>query len=131
MKGKNKSDGRLTDLELEIMNVVWMLGETTIPEVNQILNENKKKHAYTTTATMMKILEKKKFLKSIKKERAHKYFPVVTKESFEGNIINHIVDNVFQGDSANLVMKLIDEKKISQDELKKIRETLETRIGHE
>jgi predicted transcriptional regulator len=131
VKKRKQAAGRLTDLELEIMNVIWELGETTISEVNQILGETSKKHAYTTTATMMKILEKKKFLKSKKKERAHKYTPSVTKDIYEGNAINHIVDNVFEGASAKLVMKLLDDTKLNREELIEIRKTLESRIEDE
>ena len=126
-----KTCKKLTDLELEIMNIIWKLEEATISEVNQILNQKKKKHAYTTTATMMKILEKKKYLKSRKKDRAHKFIPILLKNQYEDRVIVDLVDNVFEGVSANLVLKLIDETKFDRDELDHIRQSLESRMKND
>ncbi|MCB0413530.1 MAG: BlaI/MecI/CopY family transcriptional regulator [Bdellovibrionales bacterium] len=126
----NKVAKRLTDLELDVMKVVWELNETTIGDVHSRLQEvNKKKYAYTTVATMMKILEKKKFLKVKKVDRAHKYMPRVSKENYEESAIRHFVGTVLDSSPSMLVMKLIDTEGINKDELEKIRKSLEQRLG--
>ncbi len=118
---------KLTELELEVMGAVWDLGETTIPDVHAKLQE-KKKYAYTTVATMMNILEKKKYLKVMKQDRAHKYTALIVKDAYENTAIGHLVERLFDGEPSRLVMKLLDASGIQADELKEIRKTLEKRL---
>jgi predicted transcriptional regulator len=115
---------KLTELELEIMSAIWELGETAITEVHSRLGT---KYAYTTIATMMKILEKKKYLKVFKRERAHQYLPLVSKEDYESTAIDHLVDRLFDGAPSRLVMKLLDASKIDPEELNEIRKIFEKR----
>ena len=125
----SKSNKKLTELELEIMKVIWDIGESTIGDVNTNLKStSNKKYAYTTVATIMKILEKKKFLKIKKSERAHKYAPLVSLEAYENSATDHFVDKVLGGRPARLVMRLLDEKGLGKDELKLIKQTLEARL---
>ncbi len=124
-----KEKKKLTELELEVMKVVWDIGETTIGEVGLKLEANsKKKHAYTTIATMMKILEKKKFLKSKKVEKAHKYTPLVSMDIYEKTATDHFVDKVLGGKPGLLVMRLLDNENLNKEELKEIKKSLEARI---
>ena len=64
----------LTELELEIMNVVWDLETVTVRDVYETLLK-RRKVAYTTVMTMMKILEQKNYLKKNQTDRAHVYQP--------------------------------------------------------
>jgi predicted transcriptional regulator len=124
-----KDKKKLTELELEVMKAVWDLGETTIGEVGLKLQaSSKKKHAYTTIATMMKILEKKKFLKSKKVEKAHKYAPLVTMDVYEKSATDHFIDKVLGGKPRLLVMRLLDNENINKEELKEIKKSLDARI---
>jgi len=125
---KVKFDKPFTEVELEIMNVIWDLGTCTVKDVQKILQE-KRELAYTSVATMIKILEQKGILKSYKEDRAHLYKALVTREEYASVSLKHLADNVFQGDPSSMVMQLLSETKISKDELQNIRKLLDERLG--
>ena len=117
----------LTEVELELMQAVWGLGEPTVKDVVDALPKERDL-AYTTVATVMKILEKKGFLTSRRGDRAHTYLPKITKADYETNSLNHMVSNLFEGEPSSLVMRLLDNSDLSQDELKSIRKILNERM---
>lgn len=123
-----KMDKPLTGVELELMNIVWHLKECTIKDVQSALPEGRDL-AYTSVATIMKILEEKKFLGTRKKDRAHTYFPLLSKSEYEATALRHITHNLFQGDKTSLVMRLLDETDLSQKELESIRAFLNERLS--
>ena len=82
----------------------------------------------TSVATIMKILEQKGFLASRKKEKAHVYTALVPREEYEAKSLRHLTENLFQGDPATMVMKLLDDSDLSRDELKSIRALLDERL---
>src|SRR4051794_31560383 len=105
---KNQSHDRLlTEVELELMRIIWERGETTVKEVLDSLPE-KRELAYTSVATIMKILENKKVLASRKNDRAHVYYPLVSKTTYESKSLNHLVDNLIDGTPSSLVVKLLN-----------------------
>ena len=85
--------------------------------------------AYTSVATIMKILEKKGILASRKNDRAHVYYPLVAKSEYESKSLNHIVKNLFEDTPSSLVMKLLSESDLSHEELKSIRSLLNERFS--
>ncbi len=74
-----RANGTLTDQELEIMKVVWDLGEATVREVYQKLLE-RRTIAYTTVMTMMNVLEQKGRLVKEQQDRAYVYRPSESKQ---------------------------------------------------
>jgi predicted transcriptional regulator len=124
---KPQSTKLLTELELLIMNAVWDLGECTVREVQERM-AGERDLAYTTVATMMKILEQKKFLKARKKEKAHVYAPAVAREDYETASLEHIKENVFMGRPSALVARLLDDGDLSADELQRIRQLLDEKL---
>lgn len=127
-KKKSKFEKPFTEVELEIMNVIWGLGECTVKDVQTAL-QSTRELAYTSVATMMKILEQKGALKSQKDDRVHNYQPLISRQEYELGSLRHLADNVFQGDPSAMVMRLISESKISKEELQNIRKILDDRIG--
>lgn len=125
---RSKPEKLLTEVELELMNVIWGIGECTVKDV-QIALPNERDLAYTSVATIMKILEQKKVLGSQKKERAHTYQPLLSRADYEAMTLRHLATNVFQGDPSSMVMKLLNESELSKDELKAIRRLLDERLG--
>ena len=121
---KNQAQDRLlTEVELELMRIIWERGESTVKEVLDSL-PSKRELAYTSVATIMKILEKKKVLSSRKNDRAHVYYPLLSKTAYESKSLNHLVDNLFNGTPSSLVVKLLNESDLSSEELKSIRSIL-------
>jgi predicted transcriptional regulator len=113
----------LTEVELELMNVIWELGRCTVKEVQNALPKDRDL-AYTSVATMMKILEQKGFLKSQKEDRAHTYLPLLSRSEYEGASLRHLANNLFHGDPKSMVMRLLDDTGLSQTELESIRALL-------
>ncbi len=117
----------LTDVELELMNILWKLGEGSVHDVLALMSADRKL-AYTSVSTMLRILEQKKVLVSRKEGRGHLYSPLLTKQSYESTSLHHLVENVFDGTPATLVKRLLDSEKLSNDELKSIKALFTERL---
>lgn len=126
-KEKLKIDRPLTEVELQLMNVIWSLGPCTVKEVQIEINKEREL-AYTSIATIMKILENKGILKNTKNDKAHIYTSLVDKVEYEAHSLEHLAENLFHGDSSMMVMRLLDNSNFSQKDLKAIREVLNTRL---
>src|SRR5207302_1735499 len=99
MRPKNNT---LTPQELEIMKLVWQRGAATVRDVYEVLLE-RRKIAYTTVMTMMKILETKAYLKKRRQDRAFIYRPAHPKNQVIGGMIREFIDRVFNGSAAPLL----------------------------
>jgi BlaI family penicillinase repressor len=109
----------LTGQELEIMKVVWERDKTTVRDVYEALLE-RRKVAYTTVMTMMKILEQKGFLKKSQEDRAHVYRPAQPKGQVIGAMVREFVNRVFNGSAEPLLVHLVEEHHLSQKDLEEI-----------
>jgi BlaI family transcriptional regulator, penicillinase repressor len=115
-----------TDSEFEILQVLWELGNATVREVNEVLSKNKDREVgYTTTLKLMQIMHDKKMLARDITTRTHVYKPLVSQKDTQQNMINKIIDTVFNGSPAQLVMQALDNKKSSQEEIDLIRKYLD------
>ena len=124
MAQKKESTQRLlTEAELEIMNAVWRLGTATVRETMDTLGPDRDS-AYTTVATILKILDTKGFLESRKIYGVLAYTPRVSREAYEAVSVRHLVRNVFQGIPSALVNRLLDDEGWTPDELRALRERL-------
>ena len=124
---EKKKDRPLTEVELELMNVIWELGECTVKDVQAALPPTRDL-AYTSVATIMKILEQKGVLRSARGERAHSYRPLLARADYEAASLRHLTDRVFRGDPGSMVRRLLDESELSAEELRKIRTLLNERL---
>jgi predicted transcriptional regulator len=120
-------DRPLTDVELELMQLVWKLGECTIRDVFEALPEGRDL-AYTTVATMIKILEQKGAVTCQKKERAITVKPRIERAEYETASLKHLNESVFQGNATSMVTRLLDETKLSVEELRSLRKLLDERL---
>lgn len=116
-------DRLLTEVELELMTIIWSLKRVTVKEVIFHLS-NERKLAYTTVATVMKVLEQKGFLHCQKESHAHVFLPSVSKEVYENKCIEHMVENVFDGEPVALLQRLLSAQKLGIDEIKAIEDAL-------
>ena len=109
----------LTEQELEIMKIVWRRSSATVRDVYEDLLEQRK-IAYTTVMTMMGILEQKGHLKKSAEERAYVYRPAQPQREVVGNMVQDFVKRVFNGSAKPLLVHLIEEQKISPEELDEV-----------
>jgi BlaI family transcriptional regulator, penicillinase repressor len=109
----------LTKQELEIMKIIWNRKSATVRDVYEALREQRQ-IAYTTVMTMMKILEKKKFLKKTQQDRAFVYQPVRPKEQVIRNMVRDFVTRVFDGSAEPLLMHLVKDRHLSEKDVREI-----------
>ncbi|HYL75903.1 MAG TPA: BlaI/MecI/CopY family transcriptional regulator [Bryobacteraceae bacterium] len=109
----------LTDVELEIMKVIWGRERATVRDVYETLLE-RRKIAYTTVMTMMKILEQKKYLRKTQEDRAFVYRPTKPKKQVIQGMVREFVDRVFNGSAEPLLLHLVEDRKLSGKDLDEI-----------
>jgi predicted transcriptional regulator len=109
----------LTEQELEIMKVVWDRDSATVRDVYEALLE-RRKVAYTTVMTMMKILEQKRYLKKTLVDRAYVYRPTQPKRQVVGAMVRDFVNRVFNGSAEPLLVHLVEEHNLSREDLEEI-----------
>lgn len=113
----------LTEVELEIMTLVWRLEKATVKDVLALLPADRSL-AYTTVATVMKVLEQKGFLQCQKESYAHMFIPLISKVNYEESILKHMVVSVFDGEPVALVQRLLDTSHLDKAEIQKIEDAL-------
>ena len=114
-----RQSATLTGQELEIMKIVWDRESATVRDVYEALLE-RRKVAYTTVMTMMKILEQKKYLKKTQADRAFVYSPAQPKRQVIGDMVRDFVNRVFNGSAEPLLVHLVEEHDLSREDLEEI-----------
>src|SRR5437588_294397 len=87
-------DRLLTEVELELMQIVWKLSGATVHEVLEALPKGREL-AYTSVSTILRILEQKRVLTAQKRGRGHFYKPRFSKEAYEALSVKELVNKVF------------------------------------
>ena len=114
-------DQTLTPLELEIMQVLWEQGASTVGEVQPKLKGDL---AYTTVQTMLTVLLKKDKVTREPEGRAYRYRAAVSKDRATGGALKDMVKRMFGGSPEALLMALVDTRQISAEQLTRIAEQL-------
>lgn len=124
MKKPATGEKLLTDVELELMQILWARGEGTVADVLESLPQNRDL-AYTSVSTVLRILEQKKFLRARKEGRGHSYSPTLSREEYEARAVRDVVKKVFSGAPSALVRQLLGAVEIDAAELEEIRKILD------
>lgn len=127
MKTKTRT---LTEQELEIMKVVWERKTATVRDVYEALRE-RKGVAYTTVMTMMNILETKGHLVKRPEGRAYVYEPSQAQTQVISGMVQDFVDRVFDGAARPLVLSLLQERKLSREDLEEISRLIDEETSEE
>lgn len=129
-KAKTKeTDGKLlTETELELMTILWRLGEGSVADVIEQLPKERDL-AYTSVSTIMRILEQKEILKTRKEGRGHIYTPQLKKNDYEAKTVKHVVERVFDGTPVALVRQLLDSVKLDAKDLKELKNLIDQAGG--
>jgi predicted transcriptional regulator len=112
----------LTKLELQVMQVIWKRGASTVSDVQEGLEQEL---AYTTVQTMLNILQRKGKLKRELQGRAFLYSATVTEAKASSHALRDLVDRMFGGSSEDLVMSLIKSKQIDAKKLAELSKRVE------
>jgi len=125
MANKINSEIRLGRLELQIMNVVWDSGKATVHDVKNALS--RRKPAYSTILTMMRKLEAKGYLKHEVDGRTYVYLPSISQQAVRQGVLGDLVERLFEGSTSLLLTSLVEQNRISENELCEIRKLIEER----
>ena len=114
---------RPTELELQILSILWDQGPLTVRAIRETLPDGKDR-AYTTVLTLVQIMEKKGFVGHTSQGQAHVYHPLVKRRQVLRPMMQDLLKNVFRGDPAQAVQFLLDGSRLGEDELSQIRQVL-------
>ena len=113
-----------TKSELEILQVLWQHGPSTVRFVNDKLNEEKREVHYTSTLKLMQIMTEKELLVRDESSMKHVYTAAMEEQKMKGMLLDKFVDNMYNGSAGNLVLQLLGNKKASKNELQAIKDLL-------
>lgn len=115
-----------TNSELEILQIIWKKGSCTVREVNEELSGLKGTGiGYTTTLKLMQIMHEKGLLERETGSRTHVYKALISQSKTKQNILDTLIETVFNGSAAQLVMQALSNKKSSKEEIEMIKKYLE------
>lgn len=117
----------LTERELEVMHVFWERGESTVADVREVLASRGLDRAYTTIATLVRILLEKGFLVQTNEERPFSYRPDRSYEDVSRKLLGELIDRVFRGSREALLVRLMEQKSLTARERKVLEQALRDR----
>lgn len=116
---------RPSELELQILSVLWDRGPLPIRVIREALPDGKNR-AYTTVLTLVQILEKKGFVGHTARGQAHVYHPLVKRKEVLRPLMRDMLRNVFGGRRAEAVQCLLDGAQLDEEELSQIRRAIQS-----
>ena len=119
LTGRGKAKQALTRLELEIMQVLWEAGPSTVNDVRPRL---KAQLAYTTVQTMLNVLLRKGKVKRAQEGRAFRYKAAVNRKRATGSAVEDLVRRMFGGSPEALLMTMVESRQIGPKELERLSE---------
>ena len=116
------TDLHLTQRELDIMSVLWELGEATVTEVRDRVDRDL---AYTSISSMIRTLEIKGYVSHRRGEgKTHVYFPVIKPEAAGESALSRVLDKIYGGSPIKLLAHLVQQQRLSAKELTRMRDLL-------
>jgi predicted transcriptional regulator len=119
----------LTERELEVMHVFWNRGEATAADIRDELARAGLDRAYTTVATLVRILVDKGFLAATNDERPFRYRPTRTFEEVSRSLLGDLIHRVFRGSRAELLVRLMEDRALTAEERALLEATLREEDG--
>lgn len=119
-----------TEAELEILQILWQQGPSTVRAVHDKLAE-KKDTGYTTTLKNMQNMAQKGMLSRNAEGRSHIYRAEIPQAATQKMLLDRFLDNAFGGSAMNLVMQALGNRKTSKEELKQIKALINKLEGGE
>lgn len=113
-----------TESELEILQILWEHGPSSVRFVNEKLNE-KREVGYTTSLKIMQIMADKALVERNTESRTHIYSPMVSEDATQKQLLQKFVDKTFRGSAMKLVMQALGNHEASDEELQKIKALIE------
>lgn len=117
------SQPKPTESELEILNILWEKGSSTVRDIHEVLAATKDS-GYTTTLKLMQIMHEKGLVTRDASSKTHIYEANISQEDTQGQLVKKMIDTVFNGSAMDLVMQALGNHKASKKEIEQIKEYL-------
>lgn len=114
-----------TERELDVMGVLWDLGSATVAEVRDRLPDEL---AYTTVLTVLRTLEEKGHVGHREEGRAYRYYPTVEQDRAQTSALQRITRKLFAGSTEMLLTRLVSDRDLDDEELRRLQRLLEERL---
>ncbi|HVG11196.1 MAG TPA: BlaI/MecI/CopY family transcriptional regulator [Thermoanaerobaculia bacterium] len=121
---------RPTDAELAILRILWRRGPSTVRQVHEDL-ERRSLTGYTTVLKLLQIMTEKGLVERDESERAHVYVARLPEEQTLGQLVGDLLDRAFEGSSSRLVMRALESRPATREELSEIRRMLDLMEGED
>jgi BlaI family penicillinase repressor len=122
---KDAANKNLGERELDIMQALWRLGPATVADVQNDLQAQHKRVAYTTIQTMLNRLETKKLVVRDTNDRVHRYRAVLKQPKAVDTALKRLTQRFFEGSSEALVTRLV-EKDLNEEQLDRLQSLIDT-----
>ena len=116
-----KPSKTFTDREMEIMRVIWRLGEASARQIQESLPGDRH---YNTVMTIIRVLERKNHLIHREEGRTHMYRAAQSQKKSRNRVVRHLVKHVFGGSAASLVLNLVETGDLNSRDLDEIRKKM-------
>ncbi|MGZ0172885.1 MAG: BlaI/MecI/CopY family transcriptional regulator [Planctomycetales bacterium] len=117
-----------TELELQILKILWQQSPQLAREVQGMLAENGRELAKTSVITTLNTMVEKRYLKRKKQGNTYLFSPLISEDEVSNRVLGDVVDRVFDGSTASVVMKLFDVRDIDDEELKELRRAINRKL---
>ncbi|MES2516526.1 MAG: BlaI/MecI/CopY family transcriptional regulator [Bacteroidota bacterium] len=118
-----------TESELEILQILWQNGPSSVRFVNEELAK-RRDIGYTTTLKLMQIMFEKQLLSRTEEGRYHLYKAEIGEEATQINLLEKFVDATFRGSAMKLVMQALGNHNSSTEELEEIKKLIESKMNN-
>jgi predicted transcriptional regulator len=123
-KGYKNKEQAPTKTEMEVLQVLWKNGPSTVRVVHDLLNLQKEAVQYTSTLKLMQVMTEKDMLARDESSMKHIYRPLLKEEKTKQFMLGRFLDSMYNGSVSDLVMALFDNEKASKKELQILKETV-------
>jgi predicted transcriptional regulator len=121
-------DIALTDREADVMQLLWDHGPSVVAEVRARLSDEL---AYTTVLTILRTLEAKGYVRHKEEGRVHRYFAAVQQQAARKSALRHLTGKLFKGSSELLFAHLVSDRKLSPEQIQRMRRLLDGKADKE
>jgi len=118
------SDMMPTKTEMDVLQILWQYGPSTVRFVHDKLNEQKEAVIYTSTLKLMQVMKEKGMLDRDESQMKHVYSAILEEDKVKGNLLDRFMDSMYNGSPSSLMVALLGNDKTSADELQKIKDML-------
>jgi BlaI family transcriptional regulator, penicillinase repressor len=115
----------VSDAELEVLKELWAAGPATVRDVAAALRKRRRRLAYNTVLTLLSRLREKGYVTADRRDTAHLFRAVVTREELLGSSLTALADRVCDGTASPLVLALVRGQRFSADDIAYFRKLLD------